>query len=374
MNISHKLNHSYPFIKYYARTMCTKIHHSRSNISSKQSNNSSKGSKRHRMITYPQKYSSKYHDISEEQRNLMIDKIITQTNKENVLYSEDIDTRNAYISNLIIDMVYTTYCETGQGIALFDTQFNMKWKKFIVRKFSKILSEEQLTPFIENLSILPSHLSNYTQRIKHFIHYEYDRISFKKPVSIFPSDAFIIAFNEHSNYSQHNNTSHKMHNKRNPYIRRNKIYEYNEQELYYRINYLFEKSKSKNGLYLHEISDVFQSEHNSILSLKTNPNMFEQKGVEHLALNPLFDSYYESKDCFTYKISLQKLLENAGCLHCYNKHISRVMIFPNTSHGRFQHALLNILKNDDYLYTFKFIKTKLKEYYVDLYNEINYDK
>ncbi len=44
-----------------------------------------------------------------------------------------------------------------------------------------------------------------------------------------------------------------MYNKRNPYLRKNQLYEFNQHELSYRINCLFKQSKYKNGLYLHEI-------------------------------------------------------------------------------------------------------------------------
>ncbi len=63
--------------------------------------------------------------------------------------------------------------------------------------------------------------------------------------------------------------------------------------------------------------------------MKINDTEQIKKDVEHLALNPFFKSYYETKDCYKNKLSLQQLLTNAGCLYCENKHISRTMIFPN---------------------------------------------
>ena len=130
------------------------------------------------------------------------------------------------------------------------------------------------------------------------------------------------------------------------------------------------------GLYLHEVADVFEAEHGNILSLKSvaQKRLHPRDGVESLALNPLFALYYESASSFQHKVSLQTLVNDSGLLYCDNGHISRVMVFSNSVHGRLQCALLTILKNDDYLHSFKFIKTKLKENYPDLFQQLDYDR
>eukprot|EP01083_Nonionella_stella_P153424 492974_1 len=387
MNIYKGLNHSYPWIKYYARTMCTKIHQptphpmdkSRVKPSQQEKPSTHAQQRKNKSVTYPRRFSNTS-NITEEQKTLIIENLLTHRNPANVLYSEKEteQTTNAYVANLIIDMVYSTYCETGQGIALYDTQFEKKWKQFIVRKFNRIFPEPQLTQLVHTLCVLPPYLSNYTRRVKYFILYEYDRISFKKPVYIFPSDSFIASFVEYAKHSQFNNTVNTLHDQKSPYLRKNKLYKYNENELYHRMAYLFENNMYKNGLYLHEIASVFEQENQSVLSLKP-PNarkniMFFQKGMEALALNPYFEAFYDSKYSFSEKLSLQTLIENAGCLYCGNQHISRVMVFGNHMHGRYQNALLTILKNDDYLHSFQFVKTKMKENYPDLYNELNFER
>ena len=382
MNLPHRLHHSYPsLIQSYARSLCTKIQIDSSRAAAKNNqplHHTNHNYSKKKMVTYPRRFRNIDH-ITEEQKHLIIEKILTQTSTHNVLYSkEQRSMNNAYINNLIIDMVYTTYCETGRGIALYDSQFNMKWKKFIVRKFAKIFSPEQLTQLMEKLTVLPDYLSNYTQRIKYFILYEYDRISFKKPVYIYPSESFMLSWNEFSKHNEFNNTLNALHNQRNPNVLHNKMMK-NEQELYHRMAYLFEKQKYKKGLYSHELASVFHFEHGSVLSLesissKRSNNQQQQQSVELMALTPQFEQFYQSFSVFDKKVSLRKLVENAGLLYCDNQHISRVMVFSNTLQGRFQNALCTVIKDDDYLHTFKWIKTKLKENYPDLCNETKFDR
>ena len=281
MNLPQRLHHSYPVIKQYARSMCSQIHQSRSTPSRgtderlpadpldpnesiirssipplshthpRKKDNYSKSFKSKPKIrsSNPSRSIPTGH-LSEEQRNLIIEKVLTQTDSQNVLYSEDqIARNNAYICNLVVDMVYTHYIQTGQGIALYDSQFHSKWKKFIVRKFSPIFPPQQLTQIVDKLSVLPQFLSNYTQRIRHFILYEYDRISFKKPVYLYPSDSFMISWAEHSKHNTFNNAMNSLHDERNPYLRKNKNASFPPSELHRRLQHVFSKTKYKNGLY-----------------------------------------------------------------------------------------------------------------------------
>ena len=213
MNLPQRFTHSYySYIIKHARTLST-LHPSRISNNNNKTTHQAKSRpisnnkliKKQKSVLYPPKFAN-LRDITEEQKNLILQKILIETNtynhtdtslrNTNALNYSNINDEiyNSYISNLMIDMIYTHYCETKEGIPLFDKQFEMRWKKFIIKKYGKIFNNNSASfqTIFNRLINLPLYLESYRKRMRYFIQYEYDRVTFIKPYYIYPTESEFI--------------------------------------------------------------------------------------------------------------------------------------------------------------------------------------